>query len=54
MGPDNMKFKPGVYVKLEPAEVTLQDICPAIEMPSEAFARLRDEKRRLQKVGAAG
>lgn len=47
MGPDNMKFKPGVYVKLEPAEVTLQDVRPAIEMPSEAFARLRKENCEL-------
>lgn len=47
MGPDNMKFKPGVYVKLEPAEVTLQDVCPANEMPSKAFAQLRKENCEL-------
>lgn len=47
MGPDNMKVKPGVYVKLEPAEITLQDVCPVSEMPSEAFARLREENCKL-------
>lgn len=49
MGPDSLKFKPGVYVKLEPAEEIKprQIDCPAFEMPNEAFARLRRENREL-------
>lgn len=47
MGPDSVKFKPGVYVKLEPAEVTLQELDPVFEMPSAAFARLREENCEL-------
>lgn len=50
MGPDNMKFKPGVYAKFELADdVKLRQIdCPTIEMPSEAFARLLNENRKLE------
>lgn len=50
MGPDNMKFKPGVYAKFELADdIKLRQIdCPTIEMPSEAFARLLDENRKLE------
>lgn len=49
MGLDNMKFKPGVYAKFELADdIKLRQIdCPTIEMPSEAFARLLDENRKL-------
>lgn len=50
MGPDNTKFKPGVYAKFELADaVKLRQIdCPTIEMPSKAFARLLDENRKLE------
>lgn len=50
MGLDNMKFKPGVYAKFELADdIKLRQIdCPTIEMPSEAFARLLDENRKLE------
>lgn len=49
MGPDNTKFKPGVYAKFELADaVKLRQIdCPTIEMPSKAFARLREENCEL-------
>ena len=50
MGPDNTKFKPGVYAKFELADdIKLRQIdCPTIEMPSKAFARLLDENRKLE------
>lgn len=50
MGPDNTKFKLGVYAKFELADdIKLRQIdCPTIEMPSKAFARLLDENRKLE------
>ena len=50
MGPDNTKFKPGVYAKFELADAVKlrQTDCPTIEMPSKAFARLLDENRKLE------
>ena len=49
MGFESLKFKPGVYAKFDLTEdITLQQIdCPAIETPSKAFARLREDNRKL-------
>lgn len=49
MGPDNMKFKPGVYVKFEPSRVELRHpkLFPKTPPSNAAFACLCEKNREL-------